>query len=246
MRIVVVGKGGSGKTTTAAIVARTLARDRHPVIALDGDTNANLGISLGIGLDATEELVSLRERLDVGDAEHADDGDALLRRFGTDAPDGVRLAVATRVQRPEPGCPCCGLSIERLLTLLQGTGHLVVADLEAGTGPLTRMQPDGLDTAVVVVEPTPRSIQVGSRAARLADERGATRVLVVANRVRDDGDVAVVSAAIGIGEVVVVPEDDAIVRADRAGVSPLDATPDAPAVLALVELARLLSPTGVR
>jgi CO dehydrogenase maturation factor len=246
MRIAIVGKGGSGKTTTAAVVARALARDGVPVIALDGDTNANLGISLGIGLDATEALVSLRERLDLGAADHAADVDALLQRFGSSAPDGVRLAVVTRVERPEPGCPCCGLSVERLLTQLADTGHTVVADLEAGIGTLTRMASGGLDTAVVVAEPTPRSIEVGARAARLARERGATRVVVVANRSRDEDDVAAVRAAIDADEVVGIPDDEAIVRADREGESPLDTDPDAPAVRALVELAGSLSPHAVR
>ncbi|MEO7397521.1 MAG: AAA family ATPase, partial [Ilumatobacteraceae bacterium] len=43
MKIAVVGKGGSGKTTTSAILARTLARDGHSVLALDCDSNPNLG-----------------------------------------------------------------------------------------------------------------------------------------------------------------------------------------------------------
>lgn len=105
MKIAVVGKGGSGKTTTAAVIARTLARRGLEVIALDCDTNANLGLSLGIGEDETERLVSIRESLDEGDEDHAQDPDDLLARFGTDAPDGVRLAVVARIQNPEPGCP---------------------------------------------------------------------------------------------------------------------------------------------
>jgi CO dehydrogenase maturation factor len=103
VRIAVVGKGGSGKTTTSSVVARSLAREGHPTVALDCDSNSNLGISLGIGLEATEELVSVRERLDEGDEDHAQEPDDLLHRFGTDAPDGVRLAVITRIQNPEPG-----------------------------------------------------------------------------------------------------------------------------------------------
>lgn len=105
MKVAVAGKGGSGKTTTAAVIARTLARRGLEVIALDCDTNANLGLSLGIGEDETERLVSIRESLDAGDEDHAQDPDDLLARFGTDAPDGVRLAVVARIQNPEPGCP---------------------------------------------------------------------------------------------------------------------------------------------
>lgn len=103
MKVAVVGKGGSGKTTTSAIVARTLARHGLSVVALDCDSNPNLGISLGVGDDETDRLVAMREALDEGGEEHAPGWDQLIERFGSDAPDGVRLAVVSRIDNPEPG-----------------------------------------------------------------------------------------------------------------------------------------------
>ncbi len=104
MRLAVVGKGGSGKTTTSAVVARTLARQGLPVVALDCDSNPNLGISLGLGDDETARLVAMREALDEGEEQvHAPSWDELIDRFGSDAPDGVRLAVVSRIENPEPG-----------------------------------------------------------------------------------------------------------------------------------------------
>ncbi len=105
MKLAVVGKGGSGKTTTSAVVARTLARHGCQVVALDCDSNPNLGISLGIGDEETERLVSMRQSLEAGEQEHAPGWDDLLERFGSEGPDGVRLAVVTRIDNPEPGCP---------------------------------------------------------------------------------------------------------------------------------------------
>lgn len=103
MRVAVVGKGGSGKTTTSAVVARTLARHGLSVVALDCDSNPNLGISLGVGDFETERLVAMREALDEGGEQHAPGWDDLIARFGSDAPDGVRLAVVSRIDNPEPG-----------------------------------------------------------------------------------------------------------------------------------------------
>jgi CO dehydrogenase maturation factor len=103
MRVAVVGKGGAGKTTTAAVVARTLARRGLSVVALDCDSNPNLGISLGLGEDETERLTAMRQALDEGEEEHAPTWQELIERFGSDAPDGVRLAVVTAIQNPEPG-----------------------------------------------------------------------------------------------------------------------------------------------
>ncbi len=103
MKIAVVGKGGSGKTTTSGVLARTLARQGHSVVALDCDTNPNLGISLGVGDDETERLATMRQTLDEEGIGHAPSWDELIERFGTDGPDGVRLAVVSRIQNPEPG-----------------------------------------------------------------------------------------------------------------------------------------------
>jgi CO dehydrogenase maturation factor len=103
VKIAVVGKGGSGKTTLSGIVARSLARSGREVIALDCDANPNLGISLGLGLEGTEELAAIRQSLDDGEIEHAPGVEELLSRFGVSAPDGVRLAVVTKIDQPNPG-----------------------------------------------------------------------------------------------------------------------------------------------
>ncbi len=103
MKIAVVGKGGSGKTTTSAILARSLARRGLPVVALDCDTNPNLGLSLGVGDQETERLLTLRDKIDDGEGTHAVTFEEILDHYGTDAPDGVRLSVITRIENPEPG-----------------------------------------------------------------------------------------------------------------------------------------------
>ncbi len=104
MKIAVVGKGGAGKTTAAAVLARTLARNGHPVVALDCDTNPNLGLSLGVGMDATEKLLSLRDGVGT-EVDHARSWADIVSRFGTDAPDGVRLAMVSKIEDPDYGCP---------------------------------------------------------------------------------------------------------------------------------------------
>ncbi|SDH23783.1 hypothetical protein [Pseudonocardia oroxyli] len=47
MRIAFVGKGGSGKTTTAALFSRYTAGLGRPVLAVDADINQHLGVALG-------------------------------------------------------------------------------------------------------------------------------------------------------------------------------------------------------
>ncbi len=105
MKVGIVGKGGVGKTTAAALLARSYADRGKRVIAVDTDSNPNLGISLGLGEEATERLVTVREAVDAGEEEHALTADDLVERFGAPAPDGVRLAVVSAIQNPQPGCP---------------------------------------------------------------------------------------------------------------------------------------------
>ena len=119
---------------------------------------------------------------------------------------------------------------------------VVIADLEAGIGTLTRLEPSTIDIVVIVVEPTPRSIDVALRAAALADERQQGRTVIVANRVLDYDDEARVRSAFEAHEVVVVPYDSAVADADRAGLAVLDTAPDSPAVRALAALADRLTP----
>lgn len=120
----------------------------------------------------------------------------------------------------------------------------MIADCEAGIGTLTRLSAQAVDAVVVVVEATSKSLEVGSRAADLADARETMRTVVVANRVRGDEDLARVRAAFPEGvEIVPIPDDPVIVEADRKGVAPFDVDPDAPAVAALAALAEdLLHP----
>ena len=117
-------------------------------------------------------------------------------------------------------------------------GSTVVADLEAGIGTLTRLPEGTVDLALIVVEATPKSIEVGQRAAEVAVDRHVGRLIVVANRVRSEEDRTIIDAAFPGREVIEVPEDPAIVQADREGVAPLDHDPSSPAVRALAEVAQ--------
>lgn len=120
----------------------------------------------------------------------------------------------------------------------------IVADLEAGIGTLTRLEPEAVDATVVVVEPTLRSIDVARRAVAVAEEQRQGRIVVVANKIGDEHDRACISEAFGERVAVMVPADPAIDQADRLGLSPVDHNPSSPAVMALESLVDLLGLTG--
>ncbi|MDQ6778031.1 MAG: AAA family ATPase [Actinomycetota bacterium] len=243
MKILVAGKGGVGKTTVCATVARAFARAGRDVLALDADTNPMLGVSLGVGPEESDLLVAVREGLQTGETEHERSTEGFVERFGRDAPDGVRLVLASRVDTANPGCRCCGVSAEKLLGELEQDERIVICDLEAGLATLMRLQEGEADVVVIVAQPTAKSIEVARRAVELASNR-AVRVIVVANRVRDEADEAAIVAGVGDEhELAVVPDDGVIAESDREGVAAIDLDPDAPGVRALVDLADRL--TGI-
>lgn len=105
MEISFAGKGGSGKTTIAATVARSLARMGHEVRAIDADSNPNLAIALGIPVDEALELAALPKEVARRDVDESGKRTTVLLRtptdlfgeFGADAPDGIRLLVGSRI-----------------------------------------------------------------------------------------------------------------------------------------------------
>lgn len=105
MRIAVAGKGGTGKTTIAGTLARSLARTGREVLAIDADTNPNLASVLGIPPERAERIVGLPRNLmqRQTDADGSTkvvftgDPEALVREYGVLGPDKVRLMVMGRV-----------------------------------------------------------------------------------------------------------------------------------------------------
>ncbi|MDQ6946000.1 MAG: AAA family ATPase, partial [Actinomycetota bacterium] len=67
MKIAVSGKGGTGKTTIAATLARSLARRGQRVLAIDCDSNPNLATSLGLAEDVARRMQPMPKRaMDTG------------------------------------------------------------------------------------------------------------------------------------------------------------------------------------
>ena len=243
MKIAVAGKGGVGKTTISATIARAIARTGQTVLALDADLNPMLGVSLGVGADQNESLISARQAVADGEQEHEPTVEGIVQRFGADAPDGVRLVVASRLEIINPGCMCCGVNPAKLVRELEHGARTVICDLEAGLATVEGLEPGDADIVLVVANPTAKALDVARRTIVLAS--AVSEVVVIANRVTDDGDVELIRAALGDHELVVVPEDPVIAEADREGTAPIDADADAPGVAALIRLAERLAGAAV-
>jgi CO dehydrogenase maturation factor len=98
-----------------------------------------------------------------------------------------------------------------------------------------------LDVTIVVIEPTPRSIDVGVRALEHAHSHHQGRILVVANKVRTAKERQMIESAIGEAQVTVVPYSEAVVNADRKGTSVFDEECADDFILPIRELAASLN-----
>lgn len=63
MKIAFVGKGGSGKTTLAALFARHLTESAAPLLCVDADINQHLAAALGATEDEAVMLPALGDHL---------------------------------------------------------------------------------------------------------------------------------------------------------------------------------------
>ena len=67
MKIAVTGKGGVGKTTFAATLARLYAEEGKNVLAADVDPDANLGLALGFsGGRVLDEIIPISKMRKAG------------------------------------------------------------------------------------------------------------------------------------------------------------------------------------
>lgn len=132
---------------------------------------------------------------------------------------------------------------ELMAKLTEEVKELAVTDLEAGLENFSRGTPRHADTLLVVLEPYYKSLETGRRIVELARELGVPRVLGVANKVRSPDDEAAIRQFARVHELEVaaaVPQDEAVLEADRLGRSPVDLAPEALAVRSIRELANSL------
>jgi CO dehydrogenase maturation factor len=132
-------------------------------------------------------------------------------------------------------------------SVIQAAGErdedVCILDTEASPEHLSRGTARYADAMVTVVEPYYKSLETGRRMAVLAEDLGIERVALVANKIRDDHELAAVrefARQHGLELAGVVPFDDALPGAERARSAPLDFSPDSRAVAAIAELARTL------
>ena len=192
------------------------------MVAIDTDSNPNLGMSLGLSMEQTEAVPVLPRSLLVGPG--SDQGGDLIATYGRPTPAGVTLLSAIKVTEAGAGCTCGGHATVRSLlgASLDSQADVTLVDMEAGIEHLSRSGGTlaYVDVLIVVVEPTRKVVVTAKYTRQLAEELGIALTVAIGNKVSGPEDrqlLADLCQQVGIELVGVVPFDEAVVAADRSG-----------------------------
>lgn len=250
--IALAGKGGTGKTSVAALTIRYLIEKRRgPVLAVDADSNSCLNEAVGVKVHTT--IGTLREE------------SLQVVRSGGERPGGMSMEQLFDYQvqqslieskgfdllvmgRPEgPGCYCAANNIIRKYTdKLSETYPYVVIDNEAGMEHLSRRTTHRVNLLLIVSDPTVKGIQTARRINNLVDELGLDieRRKLIINRVsHENGDkLERLATDYGLALAGTIPQDDMIFKYDLEGI-PIFKLPEES--LALTSLYKILDTLNI-
>jgi CO dehydrogenase maturation factor len=185
VKILLCGKGGSGKSTVAALLAKKFQLDGYRVLVVDVD-ESNYGLSSQLGLADPKELID-----QIGGKNEVKSKMGVVRSDGHKAPvfsetwtidsipseclskkDKLYLLQIGKVKHYGEGCACpMGvLSKDFIANLSLGPKDIAVIDTEAGVEHLGRSVATGVDIILGIIDPSYESIRLSEKMSAMAKE----------------------------------------------------------------------------
>ncbi len=251
--IAFVGKGGTGKTTLAALfLKRMLSLGNKPVLAIDADPNSclpdllGLEVSLTVGslkrdvLDKKEELA----RSSLSKTEYCEY--ALLNAVVEST--GFDMVV---MGRPDgEGCYCFVNGVVRaLIQRMKKNYRFIIADCEAGLEHLSRKTLGNVDTVFIVSDLSRKGVQTAVRQVELMREVAirTNKTRLILNNVPDGAlqeaaeepavqELSDMATRAGLALAGMVRHDALVTECERAGRSLLTLPEDAVSYLDLAHI----------
>ncbi|MHC4287533.1 MAG: ATP-binding protein [Planctomycetota bacterium] len=229
--IAISGKGGSGKTTLAAMIIRLLCgKARKGVLAVDGDPNSCLGLTMGV--EPGPIIAQIREK--AAQKQPSASGTDRVRSFEY----GIQQAITEAegfdlltMGHPEgPGCYCAANNLLRnFLDKLSSAYDFVVTDNEAGMEHLSRRTTNKVDLLCIVAEPTSIGVVTAKRIFKLAEQLpiSVKHIGMIWNKAESSKELD------GPDVFGYVPYDQAVSNASMQGESIFDIDQNSPAFAAV-------------
>jgi CO dehydrogenase maturation factor len=185
LKILICGKGGSGKSTIASLLAKDLKTNGYRVLVVDTD-ESNYGLSAQLGLETPKELMDkLGGKKTVVDKMWAGRSAGEKAAIFTESwsideipkecvstKDNLYLLQIGKVKHFGEGCACPmgGLSRDFLTRLKLGPKDVAVIDTEAGVEHLGRGIASSVDVILMVLDPSYESIRLSEKISVMAKE----------------------------------------------------------------------------
>lgn len=224
--IALAGKGGTGKTTVAAMLIGSIVRSgMGPLLAIDADPASNLHLALGMPMPST--VGEIREKM----AVRGTDGSLGVTMPRQDHLDlEVRMALEEgrefdliAMGRPEgQGCYCAfNHMLRQIVDKVSETYAYVVIDNEAGMEHISRRTTRDVDFLLLLSDPTMRGLRTAAEMVSLSKdlEVNVKRIMLVVNRVVGELLEPLQKAIdeLGVEVVAYIPSDEKINRLDALG-----------------------------
>ncbi len=237
--IAMAGKGGVGKTTVAALLVKTLSQ-KGLVLALDADPSTNLNQALGLPLDDSQTVGTIREKMS-DDVSKGRLSPTIVKQeylFGkiveslAESKGYDLLAMG----RPEgPGCYCASNRFLRdsLDKLVEDHKYdYIVMDCEAGLEHISRQTTRDIDVMLIMSDPTIRGITAAGRMKKLIEELRSNvgRAGLIINRVRGELTPEINSAIeqSGLEVFALIPEEPEMSDLETTGRAVVDLPAESP------------------
>jgi CO dehydrogenase maturation factor len=247
--IAVAGKGGTGKTSITSLTIRYLLKNSPgPILAIDADSNANLGESLG--LDVKQTIGSIiasfnEEKINIppGMTKEA----YLEYRLNGAVVESKGLDLVTMGRGEGAECYCYpNLILRKFADDLTGNYAYMVMDNEAGMEHLSRRTTQNIDELLLVSDHSVKGIRTVARIRDLVSELKlkVKRQSVIINFAPTTLDplVAAELAKLRIDPTAIIPLDEELHEYDLKLKPLLDLPDSSKAVRAVNDLmAKLLS-----
>ncbi|TEU08672.1 MAG: hypothetical protein E3I52_01650 [Candidatus Aminicenantes bacterium] len=249
--IAIAGKGGTGKTTVAALLIKLLSQ-KGLVLAVDADPSTNLNQALGLPLDDSKTVGRIREKMtaDVSKGRFSPSiskPEYLFSKIVESLAESKGFDLLA-MGRPEgPGCYCASneflrASLDQLVKDYKY--NYIVMDCEAGMEHISRQTTRDVDVLLIMSDPTIRGI---TTAARMKDLIGELRskigkVGLIVNRVKGELSPEIKKAIdeSGLQVIALVPEDPDIAGLEMKGKPVTELPQESPLRLKVKEIARSL------
>ena len=245
--ISVSGKGGTGKTTIAALLLKWLIQNTKEImLVVDADPATNLPDVLGVKIEKTVGSVSrqLKDQIDLGTVSLTVPKKDLLEAwvFQTLVEED-RFDLLAMGRSEGEGCYCFVNNVlTRILDSLTDNYSVTLLDMEAGLEHLSRKTDRDVDIMLVVTDPSKMGFETARRIKELVSEVHIEikKIFLIGNRFSEElsGALKEASKEIGMELVGYLPVDENVAAFNIAGKPLLQLTDDSPAYMAIDQIAR--------